>query len=193
MTPLARLLAIPLGILSTAPAALGSSPEPGSRRLACPVAESVEPADGPLGSRALSLDPTVVPLETTRPEVAGSGSVSLAMAGSPYGVAVASDGRYRTHLTVHLAGLLPREDVVYVAWAATPSLDRVARLGSVVSGSAEIEATVEWNKFLVFVTAEESADVERWRGPILMTAMSPSGKMHPKAGHGIFESYSYLC
>lgn len=137
-------------------------------------------------------DPTVVPLAPTRPEVAGSGEVALVMAGSPYGVAVSTDGRYRTRITVRLEGLLPRPGATHVVWAATPSLGEVARLGTVESGAATIDAVLEWNQFLVFVTAETTPG-ERWEGPILFTAMSPSGKMHPKAGHGIFESYSYLC
>lgn len=137
--------------------------------------------------------PTVVRLVPTRPDVAGSGEVALTMADSPYGVAVAADGRYRTRVVVRLEDLPPRPGVDYVVWAAPPSLDDFARLGSLASGAGEIEGIVGWNQFLVFVTAESGEGGGRWAGPILFTAMSPSGKLHPHAGHGIFESYSYLC
>lgn len=179
-----RILAAGAILALAAPAGSAASAVASPR---APTRASAEPAP------AACPDPTVVPLAPTRPEVAGYGEVALVMADSPYGVAVSTDGRYRTRLAVRLEGLLPRPGATYVVWAATPSLDGVARLGTVESGAATIDATVEWNQFLVFVTAEASPGGERWEGPILFTAMSPSGKMHPKAGHGIFESYSYLC
>lgn len=201
MSPIHPLPSVALAALLSlaAPVSTGLAAGTGPRAVcAAPGSRIVGSSPSSLGTTVAgpspsALGPTVVPLQPTRPEVAGTGSVVLTMAGSPYGIAVASDGRYRTRVVVRLAGLPPREGARYVAWAATPSLERAVRLGSVESGEARIEATLEWNQFLVFVTAEADPGGERWEGPILFTAMSPSGKMHPKAGHGIFESYSYLC
>jgi len=138
-------------------------------------------------------DPTVVPLEPTGPTVGGAGAVELRMASSPYGVTVSADGRYVTDLRVVLEGLRPYADASYVVWATTPNLDEIAKLGVVDGSGGRVEGTVSWNQFLVFVTVEPDPAVERWTGAIVFTAMSPSGKMHTKAGHGVFEAYSYLC
>lgn len=138
-------------------------------------------------------DPTVVPLEPTGPTVGGRGAVELRMASSPYGVTVSADGRYVTDLRVALEGLRPYPDASYVVWATTPNLDEVAKLGVVDGSGGRVAGTVAWNQFLVFVTVEPDPGVERWTGAIVFTAMSPSGKMHTKAGHGVFEAYSYLC
>lgn len=151
------------------------------------------PAAGPWCPDPTVQDPTVVALEPTGPAVGGRGSVELRMAGSPYGVTVSSDGRYVTDVRVTLEGLRPYEDRRYVVWATTADLDDTVKLGVVDSADGRVRGTLGWNQFLVFVTIERDPTVERWAGPIVFTAMSPSGKMHTKAGHGVFESYSYLC
>lgn len=151
------------------------------------------PAAGPWCPDPTVPDPTVVALEPTGPAVGGRGSVELRMADSPYGVTVSSDGRYVTDVRVALERLRPWPDRSYVVWATTPNLDEVAKIGVVDGAAGRVRGTVAWNQFLVFVTLEPDPTVGRWTGPIVFTAMSPSGKMHTKAGHGVFESYSYLC
>lgn len=138
-------------------------------------------------------DPLRVAFTVTRSGYGGSGDMILTMAASPFGVTVARDGAYRTDVVLDLRELRRRDGIVYVVWAATPELDSRLKIGSFSGGSAQLAAELEWNQFLVFVSAERSADVDRWQGPIVLTAMSPSGRMHPKAGHGVFEAYSYLC
>jgi hypothetical protein len=77
----------------------------------------------------------------------------------------------------------------YVAWVSTPSLDQVQRLG-VLDENMQVKGTVTWNKFLVIITLEPSADDlgERWQGPVVLRGMSRSGMMHTMAGHGPFET-----
>jgi hypothetical protein len=53
---------------------------------------------------------------------------------------------------------------------------------------------VEWNKFLLIITAEAPGETpgDRWQGPVVMRGMSRSGMMHTMAGHGPFELESCL-
>jgi len=138
--------------------------------------------------------------------------MELAFPDSPFGVAVSADGRYEYEVELHLSGLRPRPGVTYVAWATTPNLDQVSRLGE-VGADGRLSARVDWIQFIVLVTAESAAETavetatetaaetatetaaagDRWAGPILVTAPSPSGRMHTMAGHGIFEAHSTLC
>lgn len=142
---------------------------------------------------ACGLDPVRVEMVATIRGRGAEGTIEMLMASSPYGISVSDDGRYVTDLAVSLSGFRAFEGVTYVLWTTTPDLAQVMKLGSFDAGPTRITGQVEWNQFLVFVTAEASAEAERWEGPILMTGMSPSGKMHPKAGHGPFEMFSYLC
>ncbi|MFQ5747190.1 MAG: hypothetical protein ACE5HF_08235 [Gemmatimonadota bacterium] len=142
------------------------------------------PGRGPTGVR--------VPFRPTRHARGARGEAQLVFARSPFGVAVEEDGRYRYDVTIQLANLRPRAGRTYVAWAATPDLDHVLRLGPVDS-DLRVEGRLSWNKFLLFVTLEPDPSVERWTGPVVLTAMSPSGRMHTMAGHGIFERHTALC
>jgi hypothetical protein len=62
----------------------------------------------------------------------------------------------------------------------------VIKLGTLAEDGT-LEGSISLNKFLVFLTAESAADVERWSGPVLLRGSSPSGRMHSMAGHGPFE------
>ena len=115
-----------------------------------------------------------------------SATARLRFAASPFGVAVTRDGRHTYALTLETRGLRNPAGTVAVVWAATPELDRVERLGT-LDASGALRGRVAMNKFLLFVTAEASADVERWSGPILLRGIAPSGRMHSMAGHGPFE------
>ncbi|MGH7541462.1 MAG: hypothetical protein ACRELC_10725, partial [Gemmatimonadota bacterium] len=112
--------------------------------------------------------------------------LTLVPSPSPYGIAVGPAGHHRYDITVRVDRLRRRADAAYVVWAATPELDRVRKLGALVEGES-VGAPIDWNKFLVFVSEEPSADGESWSGPILLTGLSPSGRMHTMAGHGPFE------
>src|SRR5690606_28569277 len=90
--------------------------------------------------------------------------------------------------TLNATGLGARTAAL-VAWAATPELDRVQRLGR-LDEAGRLDARITFNKFLVFVTEETDPDVERWRGRILLRGISPSGRMHTMAGHGPFSGES---
>lgn len=145
-------------------------------------ARSSGAATGPRAART----PEEVPLRPTRNGGDARGRMALRMSDSPYGVTVSEDGRYVLHVTVEVSGLRRRSGAAYVVWAATPELDRTVRLGT-LGEEGRTSGEVSFNKFLVFVSEEESPDVETWSGPILLTGLSPSGRMHTMAGHGPFE------
>jgi hypothetical protein len=91
----------------------------------------------------------------------------LGRAASPYGVAVTSDGRQRWAVTIHIDGL-PQPDAfgpyrVYVAWAMTPTLESVTRLGPVRNGTTVV-AEVALDKFLLMVSAEPDTMGSERRG-----------------------------
>jgi hypothetical protein len=112
--------------------------------------------------------------------------MTLLMSRSPYGVTVDANGSFAYEVTVEALQLRRSPGFSYVVWAATPELDRVAKLG-LLEESNRVTGRVSWNKFLVFVSRETSPDAEAWAGPILLTGLSPSGRLHTMAGHGPFE------
>ncbi|MCI0434416.1 MAG: hypothetical protein L0271_12375 [Gemmatimonadetes bacterium] len=129
-------------------------------------------------------DPYQIDLVPTANANLASGTVRLRFADSPFGVNVTADGHYAFDATFVTTGV-PRDAGAVVAWAASPELDVVHRLG-VLREDGTLEARITLNKFLVFLTAEADASAERWSGPILLRGISPSGRMHTMIGHGPF-------
>lgn len=169
-------LALPLILLS--PAGRGGetlSDPPREEMGACVVAPTLRIPD-----------PLEIALAPTANANGASGSARLAFAMSPFGVAVTADGHHLYRIRLAAAGLPPAGGGAYVAWAVTPSLDRTRKLG-VLDSAGEVVSEIAFNKFLVFVTAEPSAGVEKWSGPILLRGISRSGRMHTMAGHGPFQ------
>jgi len=128
-------------------------------------------------------------------QAAGLGNVMFKR--SPFGVAVSPDGQYVYDLAITVDRLSPPRRGVYVAWVTTPEIDRIRRIGPL---DAEMKAagSVDWNKFLVVITLEPSAEHlgEKWTGPVVLRGMSKSGFMHTMAGHGPYQqepcaSYGY--
>lgn len=131
-----------------------------------------------------------IALVTTK-RVAGTGlakgTAQVNFAASPFGVSVSPEGSYIYDLKLQVERLKPSKKGVYTAWVSTPNLDEIERLG-VFDESFTLSARVEWNKFLVIITLEPSAQAtDTWQGPIILRGISRSGLMHTLAGHGPFE------
>lgn len=137
-------------------------------------------------SPAGPLDPVRIAMSASPRARGATGTMVLRLDASPFGVAVEPDGSYRYHLVVEVEGLRGREDSHHVVWAATPELDEHRRIGVLPRADGSVEGTIAWNKFLVFVTAEDTPDPASWSQRILLSALSPSGRMHTMAGHGPF-------
>jgi hypothetical protein len=140
------------------------------------------------GCRPAGPDPFLIDLVPTAHANGARGAVAMRFADSPFGVSVTDDGHHEYHAAIRTTGVVAAGDAL-VVWVATPSLDDVKKLGT-LSSDGTLEGTIAFNKFLVFVTAESSADVSRWAGPILLRGISPSGRMHTMAGHGPFQAES---
>lgn len=117
------------------------------------------------------------------------GTVDMTFQPSPFGISVSNGGHYRYSLNGRIEKLRPPRQGVYVVWLSTPDLDQVRLVGP-LSESMEFEGDVDWQKFLVIVTLEESFDAAqtRWQGPVALRGLSRSGMMHTMAGHGPFQA-----
>src|SRR5206468_2403143 len=66
----------------------------------------------------------------------------------------------------------------YVAWAATPLMEHVVRLGIVGNGRTEL-APITMDKFVVLVTAESSPSATEPKGKLVLRGASPSTRLQP--------------
>ncbi len=108
------------------------------------------------------------------------GVVELGRVPGPFGVTVTAEGRHVHNLTAWLNGLPEPGELgpyeAYVAWATTPTLDPVVRLGPVDNGPNPL-GRISFNKFLILITAEVSADVTEREGRLVLRGRSPSSLM----------------
>ncbi|MGH7550401.1 MAG: multicopper oxidase family protein [Gemmatimonadota bacterium] len=111
-----------------------------------------------------------------------SGIVRMTPAPSPFGVSVDVRGVHRWSLALEAEGLPDPESLgpygTFVAWATTPLLRPVIRLGEVGDGRMEL-GPVALDKFLILVTAEASPGVEEPEGPRVLRGTSPSMALQP--------------
>ena len=173
-----RLRALPAvvtAILATAPEAAGQLP--GSTG-ACELRAGASAAETPAGRAATDLH-CISLFSTARGGEAG-GFVELGRVASPFGVTVTPAGHHVRALTAHIEGLPPPGSLgpyaVYMAWATPLELHPVVPLGPVGNGEHRL-GRVAFNKFLVMVSAEASADVETREGPLVLRGRSPSALM----------------
>ena len=118
----------------------------------------------------------------------GCGLAELVGAWSPFGLAVMRSGYLDQELRLVL-DLPPAEGQSrYVAWVATPALDRIEALGTVTPGEP-FAAPVHWNKIVIVVSREDgapAADAPRWSGPVVLLGRSRSALLQSLMGHSIF-------
>ncbi len=119
------------------------------------------------------------------PGVTGvAGRVELAKPAGPFTIAVTLDGRTRFLPIASISGLprtthdAPRTDVVYVAWAASPQMDTLFKLGVVRNGSVALRP-IDLDKFVILISAERSAAVRAPRGRMILRGQSPSTRPFP--------------
>jgi hypothetical protein len=72
-----------------------------------------------------------------------------------------------------------------VAWAATPDLTQWVRLGVVRNGISTV-GPVEFNKFLLVITAEPDSAAATHSGPTVLHGTSPSGWLQSFVTHPLF-------
>lgn len=151
--------------------------------IAAPLSAQATP--DPCSEAQLSRNYVTVEMEPTGriPGVEGCGR--LAIEWSPFGIAVTPDGHVRYRIDLYLRGLdrPPRDGnpVTYIAWAVTPDLDQVQRIGIVEDGRTR--GSVWFNQYLVVVTAEDTPDVQSMGSRIVIRGPSPTGWMEPFQHH----------
>ena len=152
----------------------------GMPRAAAPQ-EAVSPipdrsAWGTPGLNRIALYPT--------PDLAPAGGTAfLRWDPSPFGVSVTRDGSQRYRLDLEIEGL-PEPGSLgeyrhWVAWATTPVMDPVVRLGEVGNGTFADLGPVTFDKFVILVSAELSATVETRTGRLALRGASPSTRILP--------------
>lgn len=141
----------------------------------------------PPSASECAITPEVVRLSGTQSAPGSRGSMTLTQPDSPFEITVDAGGFQTFDVEVQVERLRRREGAVYVVWAAKPELDEYVQLGTLPEEN-RLAGRIAWNQFLLFVSEETTADVERWRGPIMLTGLSPSGRLHTMAGHGPFEA-----
>lgn len=131
---------------------------------------------------APSADLYCVALLPGRAAPAAFGEARMVPPDSPFGLSVLVDGRLAWMLELEIAGLPDPADLgpytTYVAWATTPVLDPVQRLGEVGNGRATV-GPVAFDKFLILISAEPSGSVEARSGPTVLRGSSPSARLQP--------------
>lgn len=149
----------------------------------CSAASTVAIPDLPSNYYGIAM----VPTKRVPGTGAGVGIGVVTFSKSPYGVAVTPEGIYVVDVQVTLDRIKQPKRGVLTAWATKDDLSEVKRLGT-LDASFRASGQVGWNKFLLVVTLEPSAEpTDIWSGPVVMRGMSRSGLMHTLAGHGPYE------
>ncbi|MEE8134934.1 MAG: multicopper oxidase family protein [Gemmatimonadales bacterium] len=114
-----------------------------------------------------------------------AGVVELGRVQSAFGVALNADGNQLHNLTAWIRDLPDPRSLgpyqTYVAWVTTAVLDPVLKLGEVRNGKNAL-GEVHFNKFMILVTAEASAEVQERTGRLVLRGRSPSMLME---GHDL--------
>ncbi len=159
------------------------------------MAATMAPGPGRNASRLLRPAIDSIALQPTSDARGASGIAVLTRSQSPFGMSLTPDGHLRYDVHLRVSGLPADPHVydgasTYVAWATVPDLSVARRLGPVAAdGSSSGE--VDWNKFIVLVTAEKTgaqpgakpAAEPHWSGTILLKGVSPSTWMQRYGSH----------
>jgi FtsP/CotA-like multicopper oxidase with cupredoxin domain len=112
----------------------------------------------------------------------GSGTARLVQPSSPFGIAVTASGHTQYSVVFTLRDL-PAPDslgpyTTFVAWATTPQLRPVTKLGVVRDGTFRL-GVVDYDRFLVLITAERSAAAAEPTGRMVLRGTSAAVRMQP--------------
>ena len=136
-----------------------------------------------------SATPYDIPLRNTASAPTARGSARLQFAASPFGVAVTADGHASYDVRFDLEGLAAPSTlngaVAYVAWMASTDLKTWRRLGTVRNG-ATVVGQVDYNKFLLVITAEVDSMTSVRKGPTILHGPSPSTWLQSMLSHPLF-------
>jgi suppressor of ftsI len=113
---------------------------------------------------------------------AASGTAQLLAPSSPFGVAVTPAGEHLYDVAFDIEGLpLPSTlgpYQTYVAWATTPQMHPVVKLGEIGNGKTKL-GRITFDRTLILVTAERSAAVSERAGRLVLRGTSAAVRMQP--------------
>jgi FtsP/CotA-like multicopper oxidase with cupredoxin domain len=113
---------------------------------------------------------------------APSGIARLLPPSTPFGIAVTRAGEPQHDVAFTLRSLPAPSSLgkysVFMAWAATPQLRPVVKLGEVRAGTVRL-GRVPFDRFLLLITAESSARETEPRGRLVLRGTSASMRMQP--------------
>jgi len=144
-------------------------------------------ADSLCAAHATLADPSLycLPLLSTDQAPSAQGTAVMQLAPGPFGLAVDRDGRVQLQVALTLSGLPEPQSLgpydAFVAWATTPELQPMIRLGPVWNGRT-LTRTITLERFLIMVSAEASPRARVRKGPLVLRGSSPSLLMAP---HGV--------
>lgn len=113
----------------------------------------------------------------------GLGYATVSFPETPFNVALTRQGHYIYDLLVSARGLPPGRGT-YVLWLASPDLTHLEKVG-VIDRESTLRARAAFdNKFVLFITEEASADVDRPAGRVVLRGISRSARMESMFSHG---------
>ncbi len=113
---------------------------------------------------------------------AASGTAILLSPASPFGVAVTPAGEHQYDIQFDVQGLPPPSALgpyrTYVAWATTPQMHPVVKLGTITNGRTRL-GRITFDRTLILITAEASAAVTERSGRLALRGTSAAVRMQP--------------
>ena len=123
------------------------------------------------------------------PGFTAAGSVELSWTGGPFTVGVMLDGTQQWQLRFSLQqlpdSLLHGRRSGFVAWAASPTMAQVIRLGRVHNGELDL-GPVALDRFLILISAESDTAVGEWKGRVVLRGESASNRLRPADNYQFF-------
>jgi FtsP/CotA-like multicopper oxidase with cupredoxin domain len=111
-----------------------------------------------------------------------SGTARLLSPPSPFGVAVTAAGEHLYDIQFDVNGLPPPSALgaftSYVAWATTPQLHPVVKLGTIGNGVTKL-GRIAFDRTLILITAEASTSVTERTGRLVLRGTSAAVRMQP--------------
>jgi FtsP/CotA-like multicopper oxidase with cupredoxin domain len=111
-----------------------------------------------------------------------AGTALLLSPSSPFGVAVTAAGEHLYDVQFDLQGLPAPSTLgpyrTYVAWATTPQMHPVVKLGSVGNGRTTL-GRIAFDRTLILITAEASASVTERSSRLVVRGTSAAVRMQP--------------
>ena len=111
-----------------------------------------------------------------------SGTARLLSPSSPFGVAVTAAGEHQYDILFDVQGLPPPSSLgpyrAYVAWATTPQMHPVVKLGTITNGRMTL-GRIAFDRTLLLITAEASPAVAERSGRLVLRGTSAAVRMQP--------------